>query len=154
MKKRGTTLIEIIVVLAILSILLSIGALGIKILKARYKQIEIKSYLYEVVNMLSYGKQYCVSDNASGSINFTNETDLLRIYFVSNNKAIKTIEVRKALKLKPFGNGEEIKKISLKINSSGYVEPTTINLINEDDEIYKITIQVGGNVIVVKEGGS
>lgn len=154
MKKRGATLIEIIAVLGILTIFLSIGVLGIKILKKRYEQVETKSYLYEIVNILSYGKVYCVNNNTYGNIKFINDENYLTVCLVVDINVVKSIEIRKNLKLKPFNNGEDLKKISLNINPSGYVAPTTINLINEDNEIFKITIQVGGNVIVVKEGGN
>jgi prepilin-type N-terminal cleavage/methylation domain-containing protein len=151
-KRRGFTLIEIITVIGILSIFFSIGIVGIKTFKERYKQIEIKSFFYEMMDMLSYGKCYCVSNKISGNINFIDNNDCLQVYVVADTKVVKTIGLRKILKLKPFDNGEEVKKISLNINQSGYVEPTTIKLINESSEIFKITVQVGGNVMIVKEG--
>jgi prepilin-type N-terminal cleavage/methylation domain-containing protein len=152
MKKRGFTLFEIVAVLGILSILFSIGVLGIKAFKERYRQIEIKSFVYSITDMLSYGKMYCVSENIAGSVCFMNDEDYLKVSLVTGMKVVRTIELLKVMKLKPFENGEEVKNLSLKINQSGYVEPKTISLVNENHEVYKITVQVGGNVLVVKEG--
>ncbi|MBD7910031.1 type II secretion system protein [Clostridium cibarium] len=154
MKKRGFTLIEIIAVIGVLSVIFSIGIASIKQFKTRYKQIEISNFLYETIDMISYGKSYCASNDLSGNVKLINNNDYLQVYLIADNKVIKNIKIKEVLRIKPFDNEEEIRNINLRINEFGYVEPTTIKFINEKLEEFIITVQVGGNVILVKEGGS
>ncbi|WP_143314369.1 type II secretion system protein [Clostridium sp. HBUAS56017] len=154
MKKRGFTLIEIIAVIGVLSVIFSIGIASIRQFKTRYKQIEISNFLYETIDMISYGKSYCASNDLSGNVKLINNNDYLQVYLIADNKVIKNIKIKEVLRIKPFDNEEEIRNINLRINEFGYVEPTTIKFINEKLEEFIITVQVGGNVILVKEGGS
>lgn len=57
--KKGYTLIELIVVLAIMSIFSSIAVINITKVKERLENIELKNLEAEVKSLLSFGKAYC-----------------------------------------------------------------------------------------------
>ena len=130
MKKDGFTLIEVVGSLAILSILLLISFKGFKYYESHVEKIENVSVLYNVKDILSFSKKYCYS-----------EGNIIKTMYV--NEELKLLEANYISKDKRF--------ILLNINKYGYIDPYTIAVINKNNEIRKIVIQVGGNLIYIKD---
>lgn len=143
MKKDGFTLIEVVVSLFILSILfgtgISLGKLGGNI----YYDINIDSYIYEVQNLLSYGKAVCNEKNQYGKFNINTRTN--EIAFIAGwDKIEKIIALPKDIKFQ--------KNLNVFVTPEGKIEQgNTITLIDKNGDKYEITIRVGVDLIVIKE---
>ena len=152
MKKDGFTLIEVVGSLAILSILLLISFKGFKYYESHVEKIQNVSVLYNVKDILSFSKKYCYENGKAGEIYFDNCDDFNKVYFSSEGNIIKTMYVNEELKLLEANYISKDKRfILLNINKYGYIDPYTIAVINKSNEIRKIVIQVGGNLIYIKD---
>lgn len=72
MKKKGFTLIEVIASLSIILIIFSLTLSVKDIYSTISNDIESKSALYDVENLLSYSKAYCKKNKKSGEIQIDN----------------------------------------------------------------------------------
>jgi len=146
MKKYGFTLIETVVSIFILTILFSVGLslskLGINI----SKDVENTGYIYEIQNVLSYGKAVCRDKNKYGKITVKSNTNEIR--FVEGWDNIeKIIKLPKEIKI--ISND-----ISVLITPNGKISKgNTIKLIDKEGQRQDITIGVGVDLIVIKDGG-
>ena len=76
MKKKGFTLIEIVVVLAILAVLMPIGLKAYKYANDISVNLKKKSVLGEISELLSYAKYYCRSNDTAGRISITGNKEM------------------------------------------------------------------------------
>ncbi|MGL5354642.1 MAG: type II secretion system protein, partial [Clostridium sp.] len=99
MKKRGYTLIELVAVMAILSILLGSGFTIVSIMRNLKNEVEFDYSIGEISNILSYGKAYCRKNNTSGeiiidsvgnTISFKNNRTIVRIAEIKGESTIST----------------------------------------------------------------
>lgn len=142
MKKNGFTLVETIVTIFILIVLftvtISLGKMG----RNLRKNIEDNGYIYEIDNLLIYGKAVCKQKSKYGkvSVNGTNQ-----IRFVEGWDNIERIvNLPKELKIVS-------KDLNLFIDPNGRItQGTTITVINDNGEREDITIGVGVDQIVIK----
>ena len=68
MKKNGFTLIETVVSIFILTILFSVGISLNKFASNLSKDMKNTAYVYEIQNLLSYGKAVCREKNKYGKM--------------------------------------------------------------------------------------
>lgn len=145
MKKSGFTLIETIASLLILTILFSVVISLSKFGSNLSADMKNAEYVYEIQNLLSYGKSVCSEKNKYGKITVK-----------SNKNEIRFIEgwdnIEKIINLPP-----EIKiisnDISVLITPNGKISKgNTIKLIDKYGRRQDITIGVGVDLIVIKDG--
>ena len=148
MKKNGFTLIETVVSIFILTILFSVGTSLIKMGDNLSKDMKNTAYVYEIQNLLSYGKAVCREKNKYGKITIDPKKNQIR--FIEGAD-----DIEKILKLPKEISIDEEKYLSIFITPDGKISRgTTIELIDDYKEKYEITIGVGVDLIVIKDGES
>ena len=71
---------------------------------------------------------------------------------MSKGKVIKKIDIVGDLRILNSNYVSQNKRIILlKVNSNGYIDPFTIKIIDKNNLIKEIVIQVGGNLIYIKD---
>ena len=147
MKKCGFTLIETVVSIFILTILFSTGVSLSEMGNKLSHDMENTAYVYEIQNLLSYGKAVCMETNKSGKI-VVNPSEN-NIYFIDtwdNVKSKKTVDLPKKIRI--FAKNK-----SIKIDRDGKMtQGNTITLLDNYGERQDITIGVGVDLIVIKDG--
>jgi prepilin-type N-terminal cleavage/methylation domain-containing protein len=145
MKKFGFTLIETMISICILTILFSIGISQSKFGNNLIHDIEKTDYIYEIQNLISYGKAMCREKNKYGEIIIDSRKN--EIKFVEGWDSIeKSIKLPKEVALIP-------KNKSMLIGPEGkIVQGNTITLVDNYKEKQDITISVGGDLITIKDG--
>jgi len=144
-KKDGFTLIETTVSIFILTVLFSVGMSQSTFGNNLAYSMEKTACVYEIQNILSYGKAVCKEKNKYG-----------KIVIDSSKNEIRFIEgwddIEKVVKLP-----KEIiivnKYKSIQITSEGKIaQGITIQLIDKYRERQDITISVGVDLITIKDG--
>lgn len=146
MKKKGFTLVEIIVVLSIVFILVSISIKGIGIYSKLVSESEIENYLVTLKNKFIYYKEFCISNKTNITFSILSNGDI-----EVKDKSYSIVEViRREENLQiVFGTGESqtntrtyyIDETS-KIHQSG-----TLGFKDIYSNKYKLTISPGDEVI-------
>ena len=143
--KRGYTLIELMIVLAIIVILM----LPILNVSKSYREvmgrIKGKSIVNEISNLISYSKYYCRHYDSYGLIEVNSSEG--KITFkdtVGKSKIIKTILLEDEFK---FTSNN-----SLSINKMGHIDSDTIRIIDKEGKVYKVTISTGVDTVNIYEG--
>jgi prepilin-type N-terminal cleavage/methylation domain-containing protein len=147
MKRYGFTLIETIVSIFILTILFSVGISLSKFSSNLSTDIENSGYIYEIQNLLSYGKVICREKNTYGKVTIKASKNEIR--FVEGWDNIeKIINLPKSMKII---SGD----LSVLITPNGKISKgSTIKIVNKFGERQDITIGVGVDLIVIKNGTS
>lgn len=146
MKKVGFTLIETIVSIFILTILFSIGTSLNKLGSNLFKDMKNTAYIYEIQNLLSYGKAVCREKNKYGKITIDSRKNQIRFIEGADNIE-KIINMPKEISI------NEERYQSIFITPDGKISRgITIELIDDYKEKYDITIGVGVDLIVIKNG--
>lgn len=152
MKKKGYTLIELVVVMAILSILLGSGFAIIKTLKHIKSQVEVEDAIYEVHSILSYAKTYCRKNLCDGEVIIdTVENSIGFKYRDKNNINNKLVGKSEKFpdNIKISANFKPINLVN--VSDMGYLKNSGTIFINDGEKQYKITIAVGNDTVTVKE---
>ena len=147
MKKYGFTLIETVVSIFILTFLFSIGISLSKLGSDLSHDMDNTAYVYEIQNLLSYGKAVCKDKNKYGKITVKSSEN--EISFIEGWDNIEKI-IKLPQEIKIINND-----ISVLITSSGKIsQGNTIKLIDKYGQRQDITIGVGVDLIVIKESES
>lgn len=143
--KRGYTLIEVIVVMAIMSILL---LSTIKVSSAYdniVNRFKAKSFMNELSNTISFGKYYCSYYESPGMIEINKTKGQVKLKDISSkSKVIKSITLPEGFKFTTIS--------LLNINNNGHIESDTIRIIDSKGNLYKLTISTGVDTINIYEG--
>lgn len=144
MKKGGFTLIEIIVSIFILTILFSVGTSLNKFAFKLSSNMKNTAYVYEIQNILSYGKAVCREKNKYGKITIDPMKNQIR--FVEG-----TDKIEKILKI-PMDISMDGKYRNILIRPNGKISNgTSIVLIDNYRERQTVTVRVGVDCINIKE---
>ncbi len=148
MKNNGFTLIETMVSIFILTILFSVGISLNKLGSNLSKDIKNTAYVYEIENLLSYGKAVCREKNKYGKITIDSKKNQIRFIEGADNIE-KIIDMPKEISI------DEEKYLSIFITPDGKISRgITIELRDDYKEKHAITIGVGVDLIVIKDGES
>ena len=151
MKKRGTTLIELSVALALIVIIIVIGSKGYLVYEQIFCDIKIKQFLYDIEDTLCYGKEYCYFNSRVGEFYIEQDKDSLKVIFKNSDGIKREINLEDSIRLVKDDWTTEITNRSLTISNRGYIQSETINFIDQRGGKYMITVRPGGNLITVKE---
>ncbi|MBW6410928.1 prepilin-type N-terminal cleavage/methylation domain-containing protein [Clostridium weizhouense] len=144
MRKKGFTLIELVISIAIITIIFAVSISLSKMNSRIYNDIRYESLLYEIEDIISYSKAYCKNNNTSGEIQIDNK--LNEISFSQNDdKKIKKVTLPKDINL-------IVKNEILNIGSNGHIKNgLCISVEDKYHECYDITIRVGVDLVTIKK---
>ena len=145
MKKYGFTLIETVVSIFILTILFSVGISLNKFGSNLSDDMKNTACVYEIQNILSYGKAVCRDKNKYGKITVDSRKNEIR-FVEGADKIEKIINLPKEISIVD-------RYTSIIITPSGKISNgTTIDIVDEHREKQDITIGVSVDLIVIKYG--
>lgn len=149
--KSGFTLIEVTVCMGIISIILLMGAMGLRSFDKISNEIEEDEFYYEIMDFICYGRKYSYSCNKKSTILIKREDENVKLIFSIDNKKIKEASLKSEVQVytKDFKEKSNIKIID--INEEGYIKPTTICFRGSNNKEREITFGVGGNNTSFKE---
>ena len=143
--KRAYTLIEVMIVLAIIFILM----LPIVNISKSYKEtlirVKAKGSINDLSNLISYSKYYCRYYESSGSIEIDKDKGVAVFKDISlKGVIVKTLILEDGVRF-------AVSKY-LSINKVGKVQSDSIRIIDSEGNFYKITISTGVDTVNVYEG--
>ncbi|WP_297422210.1 prepilin-type N-terminal cleavage/methylation domain-containing protein [Clostridium sp.] len=143
MRKQGFTLLETIVCIFILIILFNVGIALSKWSNSLSSDIKYSGNVYEIQNLLTYGKAVCREKNRYGKITVKSSKNEIR--FVEGWDNIeKVINLPSEIKIIS-------EDISALVTPEGKINKgATIKLLYKNGERVDITIRVGVDLIVIK----
>ena len=143
--KKGYTLIELIIVIAIIGILMLPTLKLTKSFNNILNKSAAMGFCNELSNMISYGKFYCMKNNSYGEIEINKSAGVVKFKDKKQGgKVIKTIFLP--------GNFKFSAMYILKINTLGNVESDTIRIFDNYGNVYKVTISTGVDTVNIYEG--
>ena len=150
-KKEGYTLIELVISLSIIIILLSIGVgISSSIIKVK-KDMYIKQEIYEVLDIIHYGKACASNLGEFGKIKFTMKDNTLEVKLTINDEIKRKVELDNLRLYKNYALDYMLHYKILFIKQDGTVECSTLIFKDSMDNRHVITISVGENNIRLKE---
>ncbi|NLK95733.1 MAG: prepilin-type N-terminal cleavage/methylation domain-containing protein [Clostridiales bacterium] len=152
MIKKGFTLIETLMSIFLLSIILSIGISGYNFFQKRIDEITSDISIYDITEILSYGKEYSYSHNVSGKYSIKINNGRYVVSYISADGEIVKKELDKDIKLFNKSYENEIQGKEISISEKGYVESDSFYFKDKIGEEYKLSIRPGGNLITIKGG--
>lgn len=141
MKKRGYTLVELIVVISILLVLIPMMING----KAIYKLIDnitANSLKGDIASLISFAKHYSYNTGNTGKLEINNEKG--EIYFIDTKSEISKNIIAKVTLPKGYKFVEGFK---IPVSNKGVVSGDSINFKSLTGEYYKVTISVGIDLV-------
>ncbi|MBU5487546.1 prepilin-type N-terminal cleavage/methylation domain-containing protein [Clostridium sp. MSJ-8] len=150
-KKYGYTLIELVVSMSIILILASIGIGASKYLLKIKKDMYIRQELYEVLDIIHYGKSYSVNSQQYGNIKFIMKDNILEVSLIINDETKRKIELDNLKLYKNYSLEYMMHYKMIFIKQDGTVESCTLIFKDSLDKMHVITISVGENNIRLKE---
>ncbi|WP_297713268.1 prepilin-type N-terminal cleavage/methylation domain-containing protein [Clostridium sp.] len=143
--KRGYTLIELIIVLAIIAILM-LPTLNIsKSYREAIGRVKGKSIINDISNLISYSKYYCRHYSSYGVIEINSSKGKIIFKDTSGkSKVIKTITLEEGFRF--------VSNNSLSVNKVGHIQSGTIRIMDENSKLYKVTISTGIDRVNIYEG--
>lgn len=140
--KKGFTLIEVIVVLAIISTIFAFSTTSTRYYKKINRNVEIENFLVSFKHLITEGKVEAI--NCEKDLNIVIENENKKIKLMNKESEINYICMPKYINL--------IKNKNINISSKGQAVASTTILENiEDKERYNITIRVGVDYINIEK---
>lgn len=137
--KKGFTLVELIVVLSLILIISSFSFVSLNNFFKTKNNIKTKEFLYEIEDMISYGRSYCINNNISGRFIMIENKNTQELIFEIGKGTIRKAEYDKTLEIYEKNKVYPL-SIVINIESNGSITSKTIYLINKNNEKYKISI--------------
>ena len=140
--KKGFTLIEVIVVLAIVSIIFTFSGTSIRYYKKLNRDVEIENFLVSFKHLITEGKVDALDNEVDLNIVIENENKKIKL--MNKDVEINSIDIPNYIEL--------IKNKNINITSKGQAIASTTILENiKDKEMYKIIIRVGVDYINIEK---
>lgn len=150
MRKKGVTLIELVIVMAILSILFASGAKVYDFYKSTKSVIEAKEALYDIEESLSYSKLYCNNEEIAGTIVLSKINDEYSLIFYGSGYNEISSKIIRGVKLYNSQFSIVINRLEVKIQNNGVIDAMTIRVKDKLGKKYEIAISVGSNKISMR----
>lgn len=142
-KMKGSTLIEVIIVLAIFSLLMAIS-FNFSAFKYIMNNITIRSVENDISNLLSFAKQYCYANENTGKIVISKTNS--NMSFIDTDSNLN----RKVLAIVTLPEGYSfLESFDLVISNKGVISADTIIVKDLNGKYHKITISVGVDLISI-----
>ena len=141
MRKRGYTLIEVIVVIAILLVIMPIFING----KSTYKLIDTitsKSLKNDIANIISFAKHYSYNTGNTGRLEINTLSGEI-LFIDTKNEITKNIIVKVTL---PKGY-KFVSDFKIPVSSKGVVSSNSIIFKSLTGEYHEVTISVGIDLV-------
>jgi prepilin-type N-terminal cleavage/methylation domain-containing protein len=136
-KKRGFTIIELIIVLGMVSILLSITLINFGGYNKLKNKVDVDVFSNSLINLVNNSKEYCRDNNIGGYLYFDTEKSV--IYLNCGLQQVYKLQSPDKFKLNIVRPGNKIK-----IDNRGITEDAcTIQYKDRENEIHCITMCVG-----------
>ncbi|MFT8314670.1 MAG: type II secretion system protein [Clostridium sp.] len=145
---KGFTLIEILVVMAIISIITSIMLIEVKNYKALKNDIEVKRFNSEMISFINNIRVQCILNESFAEFSFQKGSDEVKVYEGPN--------IRDRLKLPSSFTIKENNVITsdklIYIDSRGMITtPCSLKYLDRKGKEHTITIGVGTAYAEIKE---
>lgn len=141
MKKRGFTLIELVVVLCILSCIMSISTLSYKFIKKVQDEQNVELSIRDIDDTITFARLYCLKNKSEGNILFDKQTG--EYYFFIGRGGSNLIRKEKINGPIKFCGNTFPCAWQIRINSYGVVSAGTISLMDNNKKLYEISVGVG-----------
>lgn len=137
MKKRGYTLLELIIVMAILVVLMPVAVKGSSVYKL-IDNITVHSLKSDIANLISFAKHYSYNTGNTGRLEIDNIKG--EISFIdTKNELTKNIIAKVTL---PQGY-DFLERFNISVSNKGVVSGDSIIFKSLSGEYHKVTISVG-----------
>ncbi len=146
-KNKGFTLIEIIVVMAIVSIISTIVFLEIKSYRSLKNHIDAEYFNNEIVDFINYGRHDCIINECDGHIIFQRNNNMVEFYENSELKDKIDIPVGFSITSNDVTTGDNL----IYINNTGVVTtPCSLMYTDRNENLHIVTIGVGTANVEIK----
>ncbi|GAA0069174.1 hypothetical protein UT300003_06970 [Clostridium sardiniense] len=140
--RRGVTIIEVIAVIAILSIIFVFGGSSISYYKRLNRDVEVENFLSSFKHIVTEGKISAIDTESNLKIKIENSNKKIKL--MNGHEEINSIEMPEYIQLNRNG--------IIDITSEGQVKAGTTILDNtKDKEKYFISIRVGVDYINIEK---
>jgi prepilin-type N-terminal cleavage/methylation domain-containing protein len=146
--RKGFTLIEIILIIAIMSIVSGVGALSIRYYKTVNNSLDADYYCNAVVNFINNSKMYCRENYCGAIVNFDKGKNEIKL--VNGIKVVNKLMLKDKITL--FGFTGRVNNTYIVINSDGYSNDAFTIILKDNNSIeHEITMRVGTAYVKIKE---
>lgn len=149
MKKKGYTLIEIVAVIAIITILLGSGFTIVKTIEHMKAEVEVEDIIYEIMDILTYAKAYCRKNYCRGEIVIDKSKKEIIFQYVDKNNINKKIIGRKEGVPNDVEISNNFTSNLIKIDDDGFITGGGTITIVYKGTINQLTVAVGNDLITV-----
>ena len=146
-KYKGITLIELVVTLSLLLIIFSIGTFGYGYYNEVKNDLAIRNYSKDIVDILTYSKEYCHNKDITLEIIYKNKSDGIIVEIQDRKEKLLLFEREDDIYFCDVNGIKMDNPKSISISQIGVTTPTTIYLTNKQGNINSISIAVGSNRI-------
>lgn len=148
--KKGSTIIELLVVISIVCIIFSFSYKGYNYLFKIKNDMEINNFITCLESEIYYAKLFCKKKQRTGFITIKTEDYNTKLIFTCDGTKEET-KFNRVLSVYDEVNNKYIENSSIMINDDGYLESKTIKFIDNKGSIYILTIRPGGNKISIRK---
>ena len=145
-KKRGFTLIEMIIVVSIMSIIGGCSVISVQYYKTIKNKIDADYYCNAVVSFINNSKMYCRENTCSAVITFDIPGNQMMLH--ADGMPINNLALSNKITL----DNVNVDQSKMGIDNKGYIkEAYTITLKGNNLVKHKITVRVGTEYIKIIE---
>ena len=137
MKKRGYTLLELIIVMAILVVLMPAAVKGSSVYKL-IDNITVHSLKSDIANLISFAKHYSYNTGNTGRLEIDNIKG--EISFVDTKNELTKNTIAKVTLPKGY---DFLERFNISVSNKGVVSGDSIIFKSLNGEYHKVTISVG-----------
>lgn len=149
MKKKGYTLIELVAVIAIITILLGSGFTIVKTIEHMKAEVQLEDIIYEVMDILTYAKAYCRKNYCIGEIVMDESEKEIIFQYVDKNDINKKIIGKREVVPHDIGISNNFASKLIKIDDDGFITGGGTITIRYKGSINQLTVAVGNDLITV-----
>lgn len=141
MKKKGFTLIELVIVISVLSCILCTSVLSYKFIKNIENEQNAALCIRNLDDTLTSARLYCLKNNQEGTILIEPDENKYCFYLDKTGYA-KPVRVEKLIGNIKFYAATGFTPLEIKINNNGITNAGTIALIDDNKKLYYVSIGV------------